>query len=302
MTTKSDLLAAMQTEAKGHRARIAELRDQRDADTTLRNRVEPRFHAACNHGNGNPEPEAGDLHRELCALQDRLARGESERKDAEQRLADLDRTLGADAAAATAMKAADAARQTVATIEKKIATATATATRWQALSAEAFAASQAARATLTAIARFSLPEDVRTELGIVGEPPAAPAIDPATLEQRGVGFAEAAEQAQRQADDLTRALAVARAAEEHAVIELLKQRAYQAEIEHAVALASYLPALARFRAAHDVAFSYVPELPAYKRHADESHGAAMEAARQAAQPQLEPGLMNRVRAAVRALA
>ena len=301
MTTKTDLLAAMQAEARGLRTRIAELRDQRDALAASIERVEPRYHAACG-SSGHPDPEADALQRELSTLHDRLARGESERKDAQQRLADLDRTLSADAAAAAAEKAVESARRAVAAIEKQSATAAATIARWQGLSAQAFADSQAARATLTAIARFSLPEDVRTELGIGGEPPVPPAIDPATLEQRGVGFAEAAEQAQRQADDLTRALAVARAAEEHAVIELLKQRAYQAEIEHAVALASYLPALARFRAAHDVAFSYVPELPAYKRHADESHGAAMEAARQAAQPQLEPGLMNRVRAAVRALA
>ena len=133
---------------------------------------------------------------------------------------------------------------------------------------------------MTEIARHSLPDDVRAELGIVGTPPAAPAIDPATLEQRGVGFGEAGEQAQVQADTLTVELVAAREAEEHAVVELLRQRAYQAEVEHAVALASYLPVLAKFRAAHDVAFGYAPELPAFRRHADESHGAAISAALQ----------------------
>ena len=302
MTTKTDLLAAMQTEAKALRARIAELRDQRDALVHSIDRVLPLFDAACNYGNGNPTSGADALHRELATYRDRLARGEDERKAAEQRLADIDRTLSADAAAATATKAVEVARQAVAAVEKKATTATAAAARWQGLAAEAFAASQQARATMIEIARHGLPEDVRAELGIVGVAPAAPAIDPATLEQRGVGFAEAAEKAQTQADDFSGELVTARDAEEQAVVELLRQRAYQAEVEHAVALASYLPVLARFRAAHDVAFGYAPDLPDYRRHADESHGGAMEAARQAALPQIEPGLMSRVKAAVRSLA
>ena len=300
MTTKTDLLAAMHSEAKILRARIVELRDQRDNLTVSIERVLPAYETACGYS-GNPTEQAEELHRELCAHRERLARGESERKDAEQRLVDLDRTLGADAAAATAEKAVAAARQAVANVEKKVATANAAAARWQGLAAEAFAASQQARATLTAIARFTLPDDVRAELGIVGEPPAAPAIDPATLEQRGVGFGEAAEQAQAQAADLERELVAAREAEELAVVELLRQRAYQAEVEHAVALASYLPVLAKFRAAHAVGFGFTPELPAYRRHADESHGQAMTAARAAALPQVEPGRLSRVKAVVRSL-
>ena len=298
MTTTQDLRRALTAEAKTLRSRIAELRDQRDALTPDIERAGARYMEACGGGGPGVKPEAEELGQRHVALRERLNRGENERKDAELRLADLDRMLDADDAAAAAEKAVSTARQSVAAIEAKINTGTQARAKWQALAADAFRQAEAARAVNTARARHALPDDVRAELGIEGEAPAAPAVPPAELEQQAIGYSEAAEQAQAKVDALQQDLAAARSAEEQAVIELLAQRAYVAEMQHAAALAQYLPELARFRAAHDLAFGYMPELPAFKRHADESHGQAIEAARAAAEPKVEAGLMSRVRRVV----
>ena len=298
MTSTQDLLRALTAEAKTLPARIAELRDQRDSLMPDIKRLDARYHEACGEGGPNVKPEAADFLARLSAAKDRLSRGESERKDAELRLADLDRVLGADDAAAAAEKAVSTARQAAAAIEADIAASMRAVVRWQAEAADAFRQAEAARAVNLARTRHAFPADLRAELGIEGEAPAAPSIDSGEHEQHGIACSEAVEKAQAKADAKRQDLAAARIAEEQAVIELLAQRAYVAEMQHAAALAQYLPALAKFRAAHDLAFGFMPELPAYKRHADESHGNALEAARAAAEPKVEAGLMSRVRRVV----
>ncbi len=300
MTSKTDFERVAQAKAKALDSQSVDDCNERDSLAFSEERTGALYQEACGDG-GNPTSDAEDLHRQLCDFRLRRSRVESRLIEAKQQRADLARTLGADAALDAAESAVGAARKIVASITKKLGTNAAAIARWQALADEAFAASQAARATLVSIARYSLPDDVRAELGIVGQPPAAPAIDPGTLEQRGVGFAEAVEQAQRQDALLQSELAAAQQAEEQAVIEWMKQRAYQAEFEHAIALAGYLPILAKHRATHELAFSYAPELPAYARIVANGRGAAMEAARATAEPQIEAGLLERVKAAVRSL-
>jgi DNA repair exonuclease SbcCD ATPase subunit len=289
----TDLKAAMMAEAKSLRARIAELRDQRDALTASADRVERQYHAACGT-TGHPLPEAEPLHRQLQELRSRLNRGEEERRDAEQRLADLDRALGADEAAAAATKALRQAQEAAQAAAAKIVTNAEAVTRMVALRDDELGAASRARAQLAAIATAALPEDVRQLLGTAAVDPGEPVGDAAGHETRARAIGEAIDKAMAIGEQLRRDLGAAHEAEEAATVELLRQRAYLAEIAHAVALAQYLPVLATFRAAHDVAFGFVPQLPDYRRHADESHGQAMQAARDAAQPKVEAGLMGRV--------
>ena len=298
MTTTQALLRALTAEAKTLPARIAELRDQRDALTPDIERAGARYIEACGGGGPGVKPEAEELGQRHLALRERLNRGENERKDAELRLVDLDRMLGADDAAAAAEKAVSTARQAAAAIEADIAASMRAVVRWQTEAADAFRQAEAARAVNLARTRHAFPADLRAELGIEGEAPAAPSIESGEHEQHGIACSEAVEKAQAKADAKRQDLAAARAAEEQAIIELLTHRAYVAEMEHAAALAAYLPVLARFRAAHDVAFGFKPELPAFKRHADESHSDAIAAARAAAEPKVDTGLMNRVRRVV----
>ena len=218
-------------------------------------------------------------------------------RDAEQRLACVNRLLSADPEAAR--RVVVERRGDVVAIHKKIDTNSKAGARWEALASDYFGQAEAARATQTAIARHSLPDDVRAELGIVGDPPAPPPIDPATLEQRAVGYAEAAELCKRQGEQLLCDLDAARQAEADSVAELLAQRAIEAELEHAEALAKYVQALVKFDASHHAAYDLAPTLPDLRRMVSESRAEALEAALAAVVPaRAEAGLMNRVRRVV----
>ena len=78
-----------------------------------------------------------------------------------------------------------------------------------------------------------------------------------------------------------------------ATAELLTQRALVAELDHAEALALYLPRLGRYFALQRAAFSFEPPPPNLKQIIQESRNEAMRAAQAEASADLEPGPLRR---------
>lgn len=281
----TDFTNELRREAASLRTKVSELRLERDALVDAVSDTEHEYHAACAEvtcAEQNATFEAAErVHDTLRNYQSRLGRCQDAKTTAEARLADLDRLLQAPERAEAGRTEWHAALKTVEAVEKRIADNAKAIDRMQLLRVGAIEAAGRARVAAAARAVAELPEDVRAMLGPQTTVTEAPG-DPAAEDAKARALADAIAQTERAADALRAELAQAQATADEGEQELLAHLAAVAEMEHAQALAAYLPKLTAFRAAHEVAHEWMPPMPDYKRHADESRGPAMQAARAAA--------------------
>lgn len=286
----------LRAEAQALRGHVQQLRDQRDALTTAAEQTEARFHelapSAFAGGNMTSDgEEATRVHALMVDYRTRLGRVIDEMKDAEKQLARLDRMLTADPAKWAA--AVRDARSEVTAAEKRITANTEGSDRLRRLLAEEREGAARAREQMAARAVADLPEDVRQAIGADTAQPTGEVGDPSAHQARAEALELALSKSEKAAEQLQAELAAARAKEQAATEELLRQRAYGAEMRHAAALAAYAPMLCEYATAHEAAFGFAPELPDFRQIARESRGAAMDAARTVALAGVDDSALRR---------
>ena len=274
----------LRREAATLRARQAELHTLRHALTDACEETEAKFHEATAGLVGvertNAHDEADALHVALCDYRARLNRCTDEKAEVESRLATVDRLLAAPERAAAGRAKVRDDRKAAEAVEKRLVDSEAVVERVKDMHRAAVAAAERARAQVAARAVAELPEDVRTLLGAQADP-GERAGDAAAEDARASALSGAIERAERNVESLRNELARAQAVADEAEHELRADIAAVAELEHAAALVEYLPKLAAFRAAHEVAHGFAPDLPDFRRIVDASRSKAMEAARSA---------------------
>lgn len=269
---------------------------RRDALTEAIPPTKAKYHDACEqcHPDGRgPHARADELRLQLQDYEAQLARVIERKRLIGDELAERDRLGNATAREEAAKKEYLAVCQEEEQAQKHIDDDAAKRNEWASMMQSSQAKAQAARAQQDAQAIARLPDDVRARIGAVAVDPAAPIDDPAQHEACARAYGEAIGRLDAEGDQLRKALLNARDKKQAAMQRWLEERANVAEAAHRAAIQQYLPVLAAWRLAHEVAYETLPPMPDFKTHADESRGAAMEAARAEALSGLGESVLKR---------
>lgn len=269
---------------------------ERDALTQAVQETASRYEALCEQCTApglGPFDQAEEAHRQLQDYKARLAAVVELKRAIDEEIAERDRLGSADEREQQAQKERHAAAQRVASAEKKIDAHGQARERMVAMRDSELQAAQAARVQLAAQAVGALPQEVRDLIGAAAADPAAQTADPGPADYRAQALDQAIARADEIGEQLQRDLEAARSDQQAAHQRWLIARSDAAEAKHAQAVAAYLPSLAAFRAAHELAHGWVPPMPDFGSHARESHGAAMVAARAEATADPDQGVVRR---------